>query len=319
MKHFSQVFKQYRTELSMLLVFCAFFLIMTFASPFFLTKGNLLNVTSQISTTAILAIGMSLVIITGGIDLSVGASLGFSSMVAGIYLMQTGNIITAIGILIGLSLLVGLINGFLIGYIGLPAFIVTLGTQKICRSLDYVISNGNSATQFPEIFGVIGRGKMLDSVPVYLIINVLLFAIFIFVMGKTKYGRYVYAIGSNGAAARLSGINTKKNIMFAYLFSGLLSGIAGLIMISRLMAVDPTYGTEAEMDAIAAVVIGGTSMMGGKGTLWGTIVGVLLVGCLRNALNLLGVNTFWQGSVLGAVIIVAVMAEKLSSQRKNHG
>lgn len=139
-----------------------------------------------------------------------------------------------------------------------------------------------------------------------------MFAIFIWIMGKTKFGRFLYAIGSNAESARLTGINVKFNIMMAYVISGLMCGLAAWIMTSRLMACDATYGDGMEMDAIAAAVIGGTSMSGGKGTLWGTVIGVFLVGFLRNALNILGVNPYWQGTAIGAVIVVAVLAEKLS-------
>ena len=150
----------------------------------------------------------------------------------------------------------------------------------------------------------------------YVFFLILMFAVFIFVLSKTKFGRFIYASGSNLEAAELSGINVRRIIMFCYMISGLMCALAAWIMTSRLMACDPTYGNGAEMDAIAAAVIGGTSMSGGKGTLWGTVIGVMLVGSLRNALNLLGVNPYWQGSALGAVIILAVLAERISALRK---
>lgn len=184
--------------------------------------------------------------------------------------------------------------------------------MKICRSLDYVISNASTASKFPEVYSFLGKGKVGGAFPVYIIFIFAMFAIFIWVMGKTKFGRYLYAIGSNAESARLTGINVKFNVMMAYVISGLMCGLAAWIMTSRLMACDATYGDGAEMDAIAAAVIGGTSMSGGKGTLWGTVIGVFLVGFLRNALNILGVNPYWQGTAIGAVIVIAVLAEKLS-------
>ncbi|MCC8164306.1 MAG: ABC transporter permease [Lachnospiraceae bacterium] len=311
-----RIFKEYKTELAMLLIFIVFFVLISFASPYFLTRQNILNVMSQIASTSMLAIGMTLVIITGGIDLSVGANLGLAGMLGCMVLMNTQNIFLGVMVILIVSVVVGLVNGVFIGYLEMPAFIATLGTQQICRSLDYVISNANTAAKFPDAYSFIGKGKILNgALPFYIVFIAVMFAIFIWVLGKTKFGRFLYAIGSNAESSRLSGINVKFNTMMAYVLAGLMCGFAAWIMTSRLMACDPTYGDGNEMDAIAAAVIGGTSMSGGKGTLWGTIVGVLLVGFLRNALNILGINPYWQGSAIGAVIIIAVLAEKLSKMR----
>lgn len=307
-----------RTELIMLAVLFAGCVVMSVVSPTFLSVGNILNICSQQSTTALMAIGMTLVIITGGIDLSVGTLLGFSGMLAAMRLQATGNIAQAILIAYAVALLIGMVNGFLIGYMKLPAFIVTLGTQQICQSMNYVVTDGSSASKFPEVFGFIGKGKLIGNIPFYLVMIALLYAIFMVIMTKVRYGRFLYATGSNEVAARISGIKTKKVIMLTYVISAMMAATAGLVMISRLMACDPTYGKSAEMDVIAAVVIGGTFMSGGKGTLWGTAVGVFIVGVLRNSLNLLGVNTFWQGTAIGVVIILAVLAEQLSHKKKDN-
>jgi len=307
-----RIAREYKTELSMLAIFAVFFVVMTFVSPYFCTTKNIMNVMSQISSTALLAIGMTIVIITSGIDLAVGATLGLSGMIGGMVLMNTQNVLLGILVTLIVSMLVGLVNGVLIGYLQLPAFIVTLGTMQVCRSLDYVISDASTASNFPAVYSVLGKGKIGGAFPVYILFIFGMFALFIWVMGKTKYGRFLYAIGSNAESARLTGINVKFNVMIAYVISGLMCGLAAWMMTSRLMACDATYGNGMEMDAIAAAVIGGTSMSGGKGTLWGTIIGVFLVGFLRNALNILGVNPYWQGTVIGAVIVIAVLAEKLS-------
>ncbi len=312
----TRTFKNYRTEIIMLLVLVVGCFAMSFASPYFLSSSNFLNICSQQSTTAIMAIGMTMVIITGGIDLSVGTLLGFSGMLAAMELQQHGNILNAILIAVGMGLLVGLINGYLVGYMKLPAFIVTLGTSQICQSMNYVVTDGMSASRFPEAFGFIGKGKLFGSFPFYLLMIIVLYALFMFVMNKMRFGRFLYATGSNEEAARLSGVNSKRVILLTYVISALMSSLAGLVMISRLMACDPTYGKSAEMDVIAAVVIGGTVMSGGKGTLIGTAIGVFIVGVLRNSLNILGVNTFWQGTAIGAVIILAVLAEKMSNRKK---
>ncbi len=313
-----RITKNYKSELTMLGIFALFFIVMSFASQYFLTSRNILNIVSQVSSNALLSIGMTIVILTGGIDLSVGGILGLSGMV-GAMVINSGNGRPVLGVLvmIGIALLCGAFNGALIGYLRMPAFIVTLGTTNICRSLDYVISNANTQSGFPEGYSFLGKYKVFAGIPVYVFFLIAMFAIFIFILSKTKFGRFIYASGSNLEAAELSGINVRFIIMMCYVISGLMCALAAWIMTSRLMACDPTYGNGAEMDAIAAAVIGGTSMSGGKGTLWGTIIGVMLVGSLRNALNLLGVNPYWQGSALGAVIILAVLAERVSALRKS--
>jgi ribose transport system permease protein len=305
--------KEYRSELAMLGVFFLFFFIMSLSSPYFFTRQNLMNVMSQVSSNAMLAIGMTIVIITSGIDLSVGGNLGLSGMIGCMVLMNTQNIFLGVATMLLVSSLIGLVNGFLIGYLKMPAFIATLGIMQVCRSLDYVISNANTASRFPEAYGFLGKWKIADLFPIYILFIIFIFCVFIWILSKWKFGRFLYAIGSNAEAARLSGVNVKLNTLLAYVCSGLMCGFAAWMMTSRLMACDPTYGAGNEMDAIAAAVIGGVSMSGGKGKLAGTAIGVLLVGFLRNALNILGVNPFWQGSVIGAVIIVAVLAEKLSA------
>ncbi len=306
--------KTYRSELSMLLVFVVFYVVMSIASPVFNTRSNILSVLSQMSVVAILAIGQTFVIVSGGIDLSVGMAVGLSGMLGGMFMANTQNLAVGILIIIGTSVLIGLINGFLTGYLRIAAFIATLGTQSICNSLTYITSDGNSCSGFPQELNTIGNFKILD-IRAYVIFMVLLYVLMTWVMSRTKIGRFAYAIGSNREASRLSGINVKMYTMLCYVVSGLMCGFAALVNMIRLMAIDPTTGSGLEMDAIAAAVIGGVSMAGGKGTLPGTFVGVLLYCFLRNALNLLGINPFWQGTITGAVIIVAVLAESIASKR----
>lgn len=312
----SRVFKNFKTEFTMLGIFIVFFVIMSVISGNFLSSGNMLNVVSQVASNAMMSVGMTIVIITAGIDLSVGGILGLSAMIGAIQMVNTGSAVIGFIVMMVVSIICGLVNGFLIGYIKMPAFIVTLGTMNICRSLDYVISDANTQSGFPAEWKFIGQTK-IGGIPMYLIFMIIVFAAFIFILQKTKFGRMLYACGSNAEAATLSGINVKLNVCLAYVISGLMCGFAAWIMTSRLMACDPTYGDGAEMDAIAAAVIGGTSMSGGRGSIWGTIIGIFLVGFLRNALNLLGVNPYWQGTALGVVIIVAVLAERISSMKGN--
>lgn len=309
---------RYRTEITMLIVFIIFFVVMSVVSPQFATKGNIMNVLSQLSVVAIIAIGQTFVIVSGGIDLSVGMIICISGMLSGMlsgmYMAKTGNVFIGILIIIGVAILVGIINGVLVGYLKVAAFIATLGTQSVCNSLAYTTSDGNSAAGFPQILSTMGNFKVF-GIRAYIYFMILLYIIMCWVMAKTKLGRFTYAIGSNTEAARLSGINVRFYKMMCYAICGLMCGFAGLVNMVRLMSVDPTTGTGLEMNAIASVVIGGVSMAGGKGTLVGTFIGVLIYQFLRNALNLLGINPFWQGFVTGIVIIVAVLADSLSSHR----
>jgi ribose transport system permease protein len=310
-----RVLKTYRSELSMLAIFLMFYIIMSFASPVFNTKANLLNVFSQMAVISIIAIGQTFVIVSEGIDLSVGSIIALSGMLGGIVMQTTQSAFLGVITILITAIFMGSFNGVLIGYLKIPAFIATLGTMTIASSLTYVISNGNSYSRFPKNFSVLGTGKFF-GIKYYIILIFVLYILFIWVMKSTKIGRFTYAIGSNKEATRLSGINVKLYTMLNYVIIGGLTGVATLVNTSRLMAVDPTTGTGTEMDVIAAVVVGGTSMAGGKGTLYGTFVGVLLTAFLRNALNLLGINPFWQGTATGAVIVLAVLAEKMSNKSK---
>lgn len=304
-----------RTELTMLVVFIIFFIVMSLVAPAFGRSGNILNVLSQMSVVALLAIGQTFVILSGGIDLSLGSTIAFAGMLGGMYMSTTQNAFLGILIIIGVAVLVGSFNGFLVGYLKLPPFIATLGSMIIADSLTYVVSSGNSFSRFPQIIAALGNGRLF-GIRYYIIFVFVLYALFSFILARTKVGRYTYSIGSNEEATRLSGVNVKFYTMLAYAISGLMAGLATIVNTTRLMAVDPTTGSGLEMDAIAAVVIGGTSMAGGRGTLAGTLIGVLIYSFLRNALNLLGINPFWQGTATGIVIITAVLAESLS---RNYG
>lgn len=311
-KHF---YTSFRTEIVMMFIFILFFGVMSFLSPQFGRRSNVLNVLSQMSVVAFIAIGQTFVIISAGIDLSVGAIVALSGIIGGMCMKQTGNALLGIAVMIGVSLLVGVFNGFLIGYIRLPPFIATLGTQSIARSLTYVVSDGNSYSGFPKFFSWFGSGKLFGF-RYYILLTFLFYVFFVWLMLFTKIGRFTYAIGSNREGARLSGINVRGYTMVVYILCGFLCGIAAITNSSRLLAVDPTTGVGLEMDSIAAVVIGGASMAGGKGSLVGTLIGVLLYTFLRNALNLMGINPFWQGTATGIVIIVAVLAEIVSSSKE---
>jgi ribose transport system permease protein len=309
----ARFFEEYRVEIGM---FGALIALCTFLSIFagnFLTQGNIRNVLWQVTAIGIIAIGQTFVILTAGIDLSVGGIAALSAMAGGTVMVHT-NVALGITVTLLAAAFLGLSNGVLVAYGGLAAFIVTLGMLSIATSLTYVISQQRSITGLPESYRILGRGS-IGGIQYYTIIFVTLFIIGHILLTKTKPGRFFYAIGSNEEAARLSGVNVRFYKTLPYMISGLLAGVAALILSGRLGVIDPDTGTGYELQSIAAVVIGGTSLFGGKGTLIGTLIGVFLIGVLNNGLNLLKVSPFWQGTAVGAVIIVSVLLERLARRR----
>lgn len=282
---------------------------LAFLSDRFLTVNNLLNVTRQVSINAIISVGMTLVILTGGIDLSVGSIVAMSgSITAG--LMASGQGIVpsvAAGLVIGGVL--GLINGLLITKGKIQPFIATMGMMTVARGYTLVYTEGRPITGLLEDFRWLGGGY-IAGIPVPVIIMALIFIIAYVFLKKNQLGRYIYAIGGNEEAARLSGIGTKKILVTVYTLSGLMAGLSGIILTSRLNSAQPTAGMGFELDAIAAVVLGGTSLAGGVGTIGGTLVGAMVIGVLDNGLNLLNVSSFYQQVAKGAVILLAVLLDR---------
>ncbi|AAM23506.1 ribose transport system permease protein [Caldanaerobacter subterraneus subsp. tengcongensis MB4] len=282
-------------------------------SPRFLDYYNLTNVLRQTSLNAIMAVGMTFVILTGGIDLSVGSILAFSSAVTAGMLKDGMPLIIALlaGLIIGTGL--GLFNGFVIIRWNIPPFIATFAMMTIARGLTLVYTNGQPITGLGKAFGYIGNGYV-GSIPVPIIITILVFVIGYYILKNNRLGRYVYATGGNLQAAKLAGINTNKIILFVYALSGFLAAVSGLIITSRLNSAAPTAGQGAELDAIAAVVLGGTSLSGGEGGIIGTLIGALIIGVLNNGLNLLNVSPFYQYIVKGVVILLAIALDKKESE-----
>lgn len=283
-------------------------------SEVFLKPSNLINILRQVSINGILAAGMTMVIISGGIDLSVGATMG----IAGIVLART--IHHGIGVALCSAMLagvlIGMVNGALITKIGIPPFVATLGTNIALRAVCVVLTGGYPI--IPESnagLSWMGAGDIL-GLPIPVIICTIVFSVFIFVMSNTRFGRYVYAVGSNEESSNYSGIKVFKTRITVYAIMGLLSATAGIVLVSRLNSTGPLTGNGYETDAIAAAVIGGTSMMGGEGRLSRTIIGVLILGVLSNLFNLLGVAADYQGIFEGAIIILAVGADTYSKMKK---
>lgn len=284
--------------------------ILAFSSPYFLTADNLLTVALDTSITAILALGQVYVIISAGIDLSVGSILALSGVISAQLLLAHWPTPLALlaGILIGG--LLGFVNGLVITKGKLPPFIVTLGMMGIARGLSLVLTNGLPVSGLPQSFTNLGNGRILN-IPVPVIFLIFASIIAGLILSKTVFGRYVYSIGSNEEAAHLSGININFHKLMIYVMCGLFSGLAGVLMTARLVSAQPSAGTGYELNAIAAAVIGGASLIGGVGSVGGTIIGAFIMGVLQNGLNLLNVSPFWQEIAIGVVIILAVYLDQI--------
>lgn len=282
----------------------------------FLSTQNLLNVLRQVSTNMFIAIGMTLVIILAGIDLSVGSIMALAGVVTGGLIAFSGVpmwLAVIAGLLVGAVF--GLINGYFTAYKFLPSFIVTLATMNIARGVAYVYTDGKPIRVMSDEFNFIGSGY-LGPIPIPVVYMAIIIIIVSLIMNRTKLGRYMYAVGGNIEAARYSGINTKRVQLFAFTLSGFLAAFSGIVLASRMFSGQPTAGEGAELDAIAAVVLGGTSMTGGRGRISGTVIGVLIIGILSNGLNLMGVNSFWQYIIKGIVILIAVYVDVVKKQRE---
>ncbi|MEO0294178.1 MAG: ribose ABC transporter permease [candidate division WOR-3 bacterium] len=299
---FRSIFRS--TEFGIFIAFLVLCAILSFATPNFLTLFNIFTVMKQVSFIAIMSVGMTMVILTAGIDLSVGAVLGLVNVLTAI-------LIKKIGLFPGVSsaLLVGMILGFLNGIIivkwDLPPFIVTLGMMNIARGMAMVITKGWPITGLPECFGCLAEGH-IGVVPIPVIIMIIIYILGYLFLSRTIWGRYIYASGGNEKAAWLSGVNVNKIKVMVYTITGFLSGLAGVMMASRLSQGSPITGIGYELSVIGAVVIGGTDLMGGKGSVLGSLIGASIMGVLENGLVLLGVSAFWQQVILGVVIVVAV-------------
>ena len=298
------------------LVLCVFLSVFPKTSGSFFTRQNIFNVLRQISTNLFLACGMTMVIILGGIDLSVGSIIALSGCISAGCVARY-NLPLPIALLMGLlvGLLVGMFNGAVISKTTIPAFIVTLATMNIAKGLAYVYTGGSPVRVVTKEWQFLGAGYV-GIFPTPVVILVIVLIITAIIMNKTKMGRHMYAVGGNQQAAEFSGIKVEKVKFFVHAFSGLMAGLAGLVLASRMYSGQPTAGDGAEMDAIAAVVVGGTSMAGGSGKIGGTIIGGLIIGVLNNGLNLLNVNSFWQYVVKGVVILLAVFLDYFRNKGK---
>jgi ribose/xylose/arabinose/galactoside ABC-type transport system permease subunit len=300
-------------------IFAALLLIcvmLSVASPYFLVASNLLNVTRQIASISIMAVGMTYLIIARDFDLSVGSTYGLVGIIAGMLVLNLGmNVWVAVPMVLVFGMLVGLFNGTLVAMVGIPSFIVTLGTLSILRGAALILSGGRPVSDLPpsSFFDVFG-GEF-HGVPVQTLWMVLILTVFGLVLAKSKFGYHVYATGGNARAARLMGIKTRRVRIINFMIAGFLAAFGGVMALAFLNTVPPTAGTALELDIISAVVIGGTALAGGVGSILGTFLGAAIMAVVRNGLILLGISAYWQQAAIGTVIVVAVTVDVLSSRK----
>lgn len=296
------------------LTLIALFITLSIASPNFLTATNLSSVVRQTAVINIMALGMTLIIVSGGIDLSVGSILAMGGLLGTMAMEHKLSIPTGMAIGIAVGMLCGLANGAMITSLRINPFIVTLGTMGIYRGLALIISNGLPVHEIPQRFSYLGEGTLL-GVPFVLWILLLCAVLMHVILEHTRLGRYAFAIGSNPDAAFYAGVPVAFHTISVYGIAGLLTGLAGMIEASRLMTGQPTGGQGYELQAIAAVVIGGGSLRGGEGSVLGTLIGAFIMGLLSNGSDLLGTNPYWQQVIIGSVIILAVAFDELRKRR----
>ena len=301
--------------LSRLILLFALCLLLSLLAPHFLRAENLLNIVRQAAILNILGIGMTVVILTGGIDLSNGAVLALSSCVSAIYLKEGGSILTGILISLGIGLACGLINGWMVARVLIPPFVITYAMMFFARGLAYIVLKGKIMYGFSKAFRFLGAGYLF-SVPTPILLSALILLIFYFLLRYTPFGADLYAVGSDEESSRLSGIKTRNRILWVYALSGLLSAFAGIIYTSRLNAAEPVIGEFFPLDAIAAVVLGGTLLEGGEGTVMGTMIGALIITVIINGMNLLGIPSLLQSFALGCVILAMIASQYFGGSLK---
>ncbi|EPD6199303.1 ABC transporter permease [Enterobacter hormaechei] len=303
--HFKFNVRDAGTLIGLLIIIVTF----SFLSPVFFTLPNLLNILQQSSINAIIALGMTLVIISGGIDLSVGPAAALSAVLGATLMVAGVPVPLAVMATLGIGALCGVFSGTLVAYAGLQPFIVTLGGLSLFRAMALIFTDGNPIFGIPMEFRNVING-MVFGIPVPILIVVAIALILWVVMNKTPLGEYILAVGGNEEAARVAGVPVKRTKVTVYVLSGLLAALAALILIGRLGAAEPTLGNLWELDAIAAAAIGGASLMGGKGSVLGTIIGAIILGALRNGLTLLNIQAFYQLLATGLIIIIAMLIDR---------
>jgi ribose transport system permease protein len=307
--------KDFIRQGSLVLLLIFEIIIFSVFSDTFLTTSNLINVLRQVSITAISSVGLFLIILLGGIDLSIGSSYAFIGVISAYTFLATKNIYLTIAVALGLGTIIGFFNGYMTATFKIPAFITTLATMTMLRGGGYVLTGGTPIGVTDPRYTRLGSGYIFNFIPIPVIIMLIVVLIGYFLIGYTRFGRHVYASGGNEQASRYSGLNTTQIKVIVFTIAGFLNGLAALILAGRLGGGLPASGNGAEMDVITAVVLGGTSMIGGRGKLWGVIIGVLLIGILTNGLTMIAVSTYWQQIIKGIIILIAVIFDTRGSRQ----
>ena len=307
------------TNLTSAAVLIALAVLLSVISPAFRDPQNLINILQQVTVNAILALGMTMVIFTGGIDLSVGSVVAFSGIVMGILVIDLG-VNPWLAALIGIALgsVSGTINGLLISRFKLQPMIATLGMMSIARGAALTLAGGRTISGYPPGFTWLGNGTIPGTtIPVQIVFMLLLYVVAYYFMRYRRFGRALYSVGGNEEATRLSGINVFKYKTLAYTVSGALAGIASVVLVAKLNSAQSIAGQDYELDAIASAVIGGASLLGGKGSIWGTLMGALIIGVIRNGLNLLNVSSYLQKLIIGFIILIAVLVDAFRNRERS--
>ncbi|MDM5247810.1 ABC transporter permease [Lysinibacillus sp. G4S2] len=302
------------SKYGILFILIAMIIVMSFMSDAFLKTQNILNIIRQISFIGIVAMGVTIVIITTGIDLSSGSVIALTSVLVASVAHPGDSLIGALALGAGVGLVCGAVNGILTAKGKIPPFIATLGMMTAARGLALLFSDGRPVPNLSESFMFLGKG-VIAGIPVPIIVFVLIGILSHVLLSKTKFGKYTYAIGGNEHAAKICGINVDRYLILIYMYAGLLSAIAGMMLTARISVGQPSMGVSFELDAIAAAVIGGTSLSGGVGTIPGTIIGALIIGVLNNSLDLLGVSSYWQQILKGLIIVSAVLIDSRKNKK----
>lgn len=314
-ERFARMDKTILTPTVVLVVLC---LLLAIVSPSFRTQGNVINVLQQVTVNAIIALGMSLVIFTGGIDISVGSVVALTGIIMGMMIVDNGIsplIAVPVGILVGA--ICGTFNGIMISVFKIQPMIATLAMMSMARGGALTLANGRTITGYSTGFTWIGQGTIgSTSIPVQIILMFVLYIAVWYLMKYRKTGRYVYSIGGNEEATRLSGISTIKYKTLTYTIAGTLAAVASFVLVAKLNSAQPVAGQDYELDAIASAVIGGASLLGGSGNVWGTLMGAITIGVIRNGLNLMNVSSNLQRLILGIIILIAVLSDALRNRKR---
>ncbi len=311
-KHTKEImsFREFFQGWGLFVVFALICILFSLLTPIFLRASNLINVIRQVSIIGTAAVGMAILMITGGIDLSAGSHLAFIGLVIAILLKKMNiPVLPAMILALSVSALIGVINAFLVTRVKMPPLIATLGMMSVLRGTGYVVSGGYPIYDFPDSFMMIGKGY-IGPFPIPALIMLCLFVLGYILLNNTYLGRYFYALGGNEEATRLCGVNVVSNRYIAYIISGVLTGLAGLILLARINSAQPSAGIGFEMDVITAVVLGGVSISGGEGKLSNVFLGVLIIGVISNGLTLLNVHDYYQTIIKGATLLLAVAIDK---------